>query len=98
MDMDMEQGITAAVSAIITAEVMLHIHIHENGVCPYAGSVSRSTIRKVQNTLNSCGYSCGTADGVMGTKTKKALKKYQRDNGLKADGVIGSATLKCMGL
>ena len=27
MDMDMEQGITAAVSAIITAEVMLHIHI-----------------------------------------------------------------------
>lgn len=73
-------------------------HLHENGVCPYAGSVSRSTIRKVQNTLNSCGYSCGTADGVMGTKTKKALKKYQRDNGLKADGVIGSATLKCMGL
>lgn len=73
-------------------------HLHENGVCPYADMVSKSTVKKVQKKLNRCGYNCGTADGVMGTKTKKALKKYQKDNGLTADGLIGKATLKAMGI
>lgn len=73
-------------------------HLHEDGVCPYAYYVSKSTVKKVQKKLNRCGYSCGTADGVMGTKTKKALKKYQKDNGLTVDGVIGKATLESLGL
>lgn len=73
-------------------------HTHYNGVCPYASSVSRSTIRSVQRTLKRCGYNCGAADGVMGTKTKRALKSFQRDNGLKADGIIGEETLEALGL
>ncbi len=73
-------------------------HTHSNGVCPYAYSSNRTTVRLVQRTLNSCGYSCGTADGVMGTKTKRALKKFQRDNGLKADGIIRQQTLDALGI
>ncbi len=73
-------------------------HTHPDGVCPYAYSVSRTTIRKVQRTLNRCGYNCGTADGVMGTMTKRALKSYQRANGLTADGVIGQKTLEALGI
>lgn len=73
-------------------------HTHPDGVCPYVTSVSKATIKKVQRTLNRCGYSCGTADGVMGTRTKRALKSYQRDNGLKADGAIGQQTLEALGL
>lgn len=73
-------------------------HTHPDGICPYVATVSKTTIRKVQRTLNRCGYSCGTADGVMGTKTKRALKKYQRDNGLTADGLIGRQTLDALGL
>lgn len=73
-------------------------HIHSNGVCPYAAYTNQSTVKSVQRALNSCGYRCGTADGVYGTKTKKALKRFQRDNNLKADGVIGQQTLKALGL
>ena len=73
-------------------------HTHANGVCPYASSVRRNTIKRVQKKLNRCGYNCGTADGVMGTKTKRALKQFQRDNNLKADGVIGQQTLAALGL
>lgn len=73
-------------------------HLHENGVCPYAGMVSRSTVKKVQKKLNRYGYNCGTADGIMGAKTRRSLKKYQRDNGLTADGVIGKDTLKALGI
>lgn len=74
-------------------------HAHVDGSCPYnAYCVSSSMVRKVQNVLNDCGYNCGTADGVYGKKTKKALKKYQKDNGLKSNGVIGKSTVKAMGL
>lgn len=73
-------------------------HTHHNGVCPYASSVSRTTIKQVQKKLNRSGYNCGTADGVMGTKTKRAVKRFQRDNNLKADGVIGQQTLAALGL
>ena len=73
-------------------------HTHVGGACPYAVTVSRSKIKKVQKKLNNCGYNCGTADGVIGTRTIRALKNYQKDNGLTADGVIGKATLKSLGL
>lgn len=63
-----------------------------------AGFVSKHTIKKVQKRLNKLGYNCGKADGVMGSKTKKALKKFQKDNDLKADGIIGKKTLEALDL
>jgi len=38
------------------------------------------------------------ADGVMGPKTRRALKRFQKAHGLKADGVAGPATLRALGL
>ena len=62
-----------------------------------SAAVSSSTVKKVQKKLNRLGYECGTADGIMGSKSKKALKKFQRDHELQADGVIGKKTLKRWG-
>jgi peptidoglycan hydrolase-like protein with peptidoglycan-binding domain len=39
-----------------------------------------------------------SADGVMGPKTKAAIKRFQRQNGLTVDGVVGPQTLAAMGL
>ena len=49
-----------------------------------AASYNRATIKKVQKKLNKYGYDCGDPDGIAGSKTKKAVKKYQR---LKSLGV-----------
>lgn len=38
------------------------------------------------------------ADGVFGGGTEKALKDYQKDNGLKVDGIAGPDTFAQMGL
>ena len=38
------------------------------------------------------------ADGVVGPKTRRAIKRFQRRNGLKADGVVGPRTLEALGL
>ena len=64
-------------------------------VCPGKGSTA--TIQQVQRALNRAGYSAGTADGIMGAKTKTALAKYQRDNGLPIGG-MNTPTLKKLGL
>jgi hypothetical protein len=39
-----------------------------------------------------------TADGVVGPKTRAAIKRFQKRSGLAADGVVGPATLKAMGI
>lgn len=44
---------------------------------------------QVQNRLNSLGYSCGTADGIYGDKTVAAVKKLQKEIGIKEEGWIG---------
>ena len=46
----------------------------------------------VQRMLNEKGYSCGSADGIFGTKTESAVKSYQRAKGLSADGIVGNNT------
>lgn len=46
----------------------------------------------VQNKLIDAGYMSGTADGVFGDTTIDALKRFQADRGMKADGVCGIMT------
>lgn len=82
-------------------------HLHKQGVCPYSSTSSTSTtkksstsstVKKVQTALNKKGYDCGTADGIMGKKTKAALKKFQKDNNLTVDGKIGKQVKKALNI
>lgn len=57
-------------------------------------SKMESIIKSIQNNLNKLGYSCGTADGIMGSNTVKALKKFQKAYGLTADGVATASVQK----
>lgn len=47
-----------------------------------------------QTELKNKGYDLGKygVDGDFGSATEKAVKQFQNDNGLKVDGIIGSAT------
>ena len=57
-----------------------------------------STVRQIQEKLSNWGYYSGSIDGVYGSRTEEAVKKFQRKNGLTADGIAGSATLAALGI
>jgi peptidoglycan hydrolase-like protein with peptidoglycan-binding domain len=53
-------------------------------------------VKLVQKVLTIAGFSSGKADGVMGAKTQEAIKVFQREHQLKADGKIGYKTLSAL--
>jgi len=47
----------------------------------------------VQRALIAAGYNPGPVDGIWGRRSIRALRDYQRDQGLTADGIAGPLTL-----
>ena len=55
-----------------------------------------ANIKAVQTRLATLGYYTYKVDGIWGSRTKKAVKKFQRDYGLTADGIVGTRTEKAL--
>ena len=54
---------------------------------------SRGTnVENLQRQLAARGFNPGTADGIYGTRTRRAVEQFQRSNGLQVDGRAGPRT------
>jgi peptidoglycan hydrolase-like protein with peptidoglycan-binding domain len=62
-----------------------------------ANKVTTSMVQQVQRALRSRGYDPGPIDNIIGTRTKAALIKFQKDNGLPV-GNLDFKTLKMLGI
>ena len=60
------------------------------------GFTGSEAVRAVQRRLKELGYYKGSADGDFGPATEKAVKEFQRANGLTDDGKVGEKTLAKM--
>ena len=49
-------------------------------------------VKLLQSTLLRLGYNISQIDGIFGLNTQEVVLKYQKDNGLKADGIVGKNT------
>ncbi|MEX2199861.1 MAG: peptidoglycan-binding protein [Dongiaceae bacterium] len=54
---------------------------------PPAGALGFS-VRNMQMLLNDLGYSAGVEDGIMGSRTRSAIRAYQQDHGITTDGQL----------
>ena len=70
------------------------LHVPYPGIVLRQGS-SGGTVRLVQQKLNALGEKLST-DGKYGASTAAAVERYQRRNGLAADGAVGKATWEKM--
>ena len=50
----------------------------------------------IQQKLSDLCYYSGDIDGIFGNGTKTAVIKFQKDNNLSADGIVGSKTLEAL--
>ncbi len=52
----------------------------------------------IQQRLKKWGYYTGKVDGILGSKSVAAIKKFQRNNGLVVDGIVGPKTAAKIGI
>ncbi len=55
-------------------------------------------VKRIQKKLKTLGYYTGSIDGVYGTKTQTAVRNFQKNCGITADGVAGPKTIRYLGL
>ena len=78
--------LTAVVGTAPNAEASVRF----GDVCP--------AVSDLQVTLISAGYNPGGIDSTFGSNTLSAVQRFQSNNGLNADGVVGPQTANAMGL
>ena len=69
---------------------------------PASAALSRGDsgqgVKSVQYALQNYGYFGGRATGYFGSVTKHAVIAFQQDYGLTADGIVGRATARALGV
>jgi peptidoglycan hydrolase-like protein with peptidoglycan-binding domain len=58
----------------------------------YKSGKKSLTHKDIQFALKNAGFYNGPIDGKIGKNTKKAIREFQKANGLKADGIVGPKT------
>lgn len=53
-------------------------------------------VKVLQQALSALGFSTGNMDGIFGAHTEDALRKFQMNMALPADGIAGALTYRCL--
>jgi N-acetylmuramoyl-L-alanine amidase len=51
-------------------------------------------VAQLQRRLDAVGFHAGRVDGILGPDTQRAIATFQRETGLRADGIFGPSTLQ----
>ena len=61
-------------------------------------TLTTTETKTVQKKLKNWGYYSGAVDGIYGSGTRSAVIRFQKKNGLVADGIVGPATARALGM
>lgn len=95
-----------AVAACTAGAIFNLGHTSENdlALAPYVQAAvlkqgaTGGEVKELQRRLKAWGYYDGSVDGVYGKATVEAVKKFQKKNGLTADGIAGKSTFAALGM
>ena len=87
-----KNSVAAALIAVFAAVLCFVPLAAPAAYADIVGGNSYGSVAAVQARLTTLGYYKSGVDGVWGNGTLSAVKRFQSDNGLKADGIVGSGT------
>mgnify|MGYP002616063103 CR=1 FL=1 len=87
-----------ALAALIAAGTLLAALIPAAEAATYKKGSSGAVVSQIQTKLKNWGYYAGDVDGIYGSATERAVRAFQRKNGLTVDGKAGTQTLEALGL
>ncbi len=93
-------AIVAALSLFAVTTVSAIAQVDKStavGQLNMARELGRNNVRQVQDALQAKGFDPGPIDGVAGSRTKAAVRKFQDRFGMKATGEIDNQTLFALG-
>ncbi len=91
--------ILSSVIIILTILFITVITLQSNVVEALSKYGSRGNeVKTIQEKLKRWGYYNGNVDGIYGSQTVSAVKRFQQKNGLSVDGIAGTKTLNAMGI
>jgi peptidoglycan hydrolase-like protein with peptidoglycan-binding domain len=73
-------------------------HIPTSSLAIVRSGDTGEPVQNIQSTLIENGYQAGEIDGMFGPQTRAAVRDFQQDNQLLADGRVGPETAAVMGL
>lgn len=94
----MKKKVYILISIMIVIFISLFfLNLRESIALSKYGSTGNE-VTQIQKKLKNWGYYNGNIDGIFGSKTLSAVKSFQSKNGLKVDGIVGTETLKALGI
>ena len=90
--------LTAALALLFAVNISLIALSQRAEAVSYRQGSSGSVVTQIQRKLQEAGYYTYAVDGIYGSRTTAAVKKYQKDRGLTVDGICGDQTLRALGI
>ena len=88
----------AALVVLFAVNIALILIAQSAQAATYRQGSSGEQVRVIQDKLKRWGYYDGSVDGIFGSATTKAVRRFQRSNGLTEDGIVGKNTLRALGI
>ena len=85
-------------TALFALNILLILLSQSARAAVYREGSTGDTVLTIQQKLIRWGYLDAEADGIYGPKTARAVRLFQRRNGLVEDGIAGPATLAALGI
>ena len=87
-----------AVAIIFAVNIFIIAFAQSAAAELYKKGSSGDVVTQIQTNLKNWGYYDGAVDGIYGSGTEKAVKSFQKKNGLSADGQAEAETLAALGI
>ena len=93
-----KKRLTGALLILFLVNILVITLVQSAQAATYRQGSTGSEVRTIQTKLKNWGYYDGVVDGIFGSATTRAVKLFQKKNGLTVDGIVGRATLQALGM